>query len=44
MCIAFFFYTVDLHKDNTNTKSLLNERTTEPYLIFGDQIGEMKKV
>ena len=40
----FFFYTTDLHKHNTKTKSLLNKRATEPYLIYGDQIGETKKV
>ena len=32
----------------TNTilkqKSLLNKHTTETYLIYGDQIGEKKKV
>ena len=39
----FLFYTIDLHKDNTNTKSLLNQHTTEPYLIYGNQIGETKK-
>ena len=39
---ALFFYTIDLR--NTKTKSELNKRTTEPYLIYGDQIGETKKV
>ena len=39
---VLFLYTIDLR--NTKTKSELNKRTTEPYLIYGDQIGEMKKV
>ena len=41
--MPFFFYTTDLHKDNNKTKSLLNRRKTEPYPIYGDQIGETKK-
>ena len=40
----FFFYTTDLHKHNTKTISLLNKCTTKPYLIYGDQIREIKKV
>ena len=40
----FFFYTTDSQKHNTKTKSLLNKRTTELYLIYGDQIGETKEV
>ena len=40
----FFFYTIDLHEHSTKTKSLLNKRTTEPYLIYGYQVGETKKV
>ena len=43
ICIDFFFYAIDLHKHNTKAKSLLNKHTTEPYLIYGDQIGETKK-
>ena len=39
-----FFYTAHLHKHNTKTKSLLNKYTTEPYLIYGNQIGDTKKV
>ena len=39
-----FFYTTHLHKHNTKTKSLLNKYTTEPYLIYGSQIGDTKKV
>ena len=38
----FFSYTPDLHKHNTKTKSLLNKYPTEPYLIYGDQIGTKK--
>ena len=41
--VIYFFYTADLHKHNTKTKHLLNKRTTEPHLIYGDQIGETKK-
>ena len=42
--ICFFYTTNDLHKNNTKTKSKLNKRTTEFYLIYGDQIGETRKV
>ena len=35
-------YTTDLH--NTKTKSKLHKCATEPYLIYGDWIGKMKKV
>ena len=38
---VFFFLhncTTDLH--NSTTKSKLNIRTTEPYLIYNDHIGE----
>ena len=42
--LFFFVYTTDLHKHNTKTKSLIKKRTTEPYLIYDDQMGEMKKV
>ena len=39
---SIFFYTTDLH--NPKTKSKLNKRTLEPYLIYANQIGETKKV
>ena len=39
---VFAFYTTGLH--NTKTKCKLNRCTTEPYLINGNQRGEMKKV
>ena len=39
-----FFYTSDLHKYNTKTKSKLNKRATDPHLICDDQISETKKV
>ena len=39
-----FFYTIDLHKYNSKTKSLLNKRTADSYLIYGDEIGETKKL
>ena len=41
LLMTIFFYTIDLH--STKTKSKLNKRTTEPYLIYGDQIGETRK-
>ena len=34
------FYTTDLY--NTKTKSKLTKNKTEPYLIFGDQMGNGK--
>ena len=42
--LHFFDYTIDSHKKNTNTNRLLNKRTAAPYLIYGEQTGETKKV
>ena len=33
-----------MDKHNTKTKSLPNKRTADPNLIYGNQIGETKKV
>ena len=38
-----YFQTLHIHINNTKTKSKLNKLTTEPYLIYGDQIAETKK-
>ena len=41
-----FVFSIELIYTNTilKQKSFLNKHTAEPYLIYGDQIGETEKV
>ena len=41
-CTNVFFPIELIYTNTILKKSLRNKRTTEPYLIYGDQIGETK--